>query len=46
VDVVYEQEIENKEVKGDYRAGVDIGLDELLSDQRKKVFSTCVINAT
>jgi hypothetical protein len=31
VDVVYEQEIEGKEAKGEYRAGIDIGLDELLS---------------
>jgi IS605 OrfB family transposase len=30
VDVVYEQEIEDKEPKGEYRAGIDIGLDELL----------------
>ncbi len=31
VDVVYEQEIEVKEFKGEYKAGIDIGLDELLS---------------
>ncbi len=31
VDVVYEQEVEIKELKGEYRAGIDIGLDELLS---------------
>ncbi len=31
VDVVYQQEIEDKEPKGEYRAGIDIGLDELLS---------------
>ncbi len=31
VDIVYEQEIEVKEPKGEYRAGIDVGLDELLS---------------
>ncbi len=31
VDAVYEHEITNKELKGEYRAGIDIGLDELLS---------------
>ncbi|RMH81061.1 MAG: transposase, partial [Acidobacteria bacterium] len=30
VDIVYQQEIEDKKAKGEYRAGVDIGLDELL----------------
>ncbi|RLJ70429.1 IS605 OrfB family transposase [Hydrogenivirga caldilitoris] len=31
VDVVYEQEVKGIEPKGDYRAGIDIGLDEMLS---------------
>ncbi len=30
VDVVYEREEQRGEVKGEYRAGIDIGLDELL----------------
>ncbi len=31
VDVVYQQEIEEIEPKGEYRAGIDVGLDELLA---------------
>nr|WP_210534595.1 transposase [Thermosulfurimonas marina] len=31
VDVVYEQEVKKREPKGEYRAGIDIGLDELIS---------------
>ena len=31
VDVVYECEVKEVKPKGDYRAGVDVGLDELLS---------------
>jgi len=31
VDVVYEYKIEKVKTKGNYRAGIDIGLDELLS---------------
>ncbi len=31
VDVVYEQEIEEIQPKGEYRAGIDVGLDELLA---------------
>ena len=31
VDVVYEREIEEIEPKGEYRAGIDIGLDELIA---------------
>jgi len=31
VDVVYKYPLEKKEPKGEYRAGIDVGLDELLS---------------
>ena len=31
VDVVYECELSEKEPKGEYRAGIDVGLDELLA---------------
>ncbi len=31
VDVVYEHKVEEKNTKGKYRAGIDIGLDELVS---------------
>mgnify|MGYP000265347860 CR=1 FL=1 len=31
VDVVYEQELKEKEPEGEYRGGIDVGLDELLA---------------
>ncbi len=31
VDIVYEREIETRKPKGEYKVGIDIGLDELLS---------------
>jgi len=31
VDVVYKEEVKETQLKGDFRAGIDVGLDELLS---------------